>query len=89
MQTIFKYQLNPDHRAVSMPKGAKILTVGEQNSQIFIWALVNPDNPKVDRVFSVYGTGHDAPTTPTTVYVGTVMLLGGNLVFHVFEETNP
>lgn len=85
--TIYKYPLpvasNP---TITMPQHAQVLSVHVQNGMACLWALVNPALPFEERRFFVYGTGHAVEDTSLGRFVGTFMLSGGNLVFHVFEE---
>lgn len=82
---VFKYEINGDIR---MPQGAQLLHVGEQQEhnrlKLFVWALVNPDEPMVRRVLSVIGTGMTSQED-TSTYVGTVQSQSG-LVWHVFDQ---
>lgn len=84
---IYKYPITQPKGLISieMPAGAEVLTVQVQNEVPCIWALVGPDAPPTMRGFRMYGTGHeiDHENMP---YVGTFQLVGGSLVFHLFEE---
>lgn len=84
MLTIWKYRV-ATKTVLQIPKGGRVLSVDEQNGDIYIWVLANPNAEKEDRTFLVYGTGHDIPDNPMW-FVGTVQLMGGKLVFHIFEE---
>lgn len=86
MAEIWKYTLQPRTR-VPMPKGAKVLCAREQAGNVCIWAEVDPTAPKENRAFEVFGTGHEMADQPRT-YIGTVVLSGGALVFHVYESTS-
>jgi hypothetical protein len=88
MQYIYKYPLAPaDRQTVELPKGARMLSVGDQGGSVFLWALVNPELPTTNRKIRCIGTGHPiAKIDPDIRFLGTVMLLGGSLVFHFFEE---
>lgn len=88
MNVIYKYKLDPTWRKIDMPKCAKILHVGEQFNEVCIWAEVDTDNAMETRTFEVFGTGHQIPYDigASRNYVGTVMLDGGSLVFHVYER---
>lgn len=83
---VFKYILTVQRGStVAMPADAKVVAVGEQHGKICMWAIVpDPQAPVVVRVFSVYGTGD--PINPGADYLGTFFMLGGSLVWHVFEE---
>lgn len=86
MTTIWKFPIQLAARvAVPMPMGAKVLTAAGQGRDICIWAEVEPTRDREARLFAVYGTGHQMPDDPGT-YIGTAMLAGGHLVFHVYEE---
>ena len=86
MQAIWKFPLNYyDTNFISMPKGAKILSIQNQYEIACIWALI-PDitSDTETRIFIIYGTGHTHELIKGN-YIGTYQLDNGNLVFHVFE----
>lgn len=86
MKTIWKYKLHAgDTCSLSMPAGAEVLTTQVQAEEVCIWALVDDQAKEERRTFCVYGTGHPIKTTDPLLYVGTFQLMGGSLVFHVFE----
>lgn len=90
MKKIFKYTVPVGNTViVEMPEDAEILSVGNQREEIQAWAMVN-DSPNVDmksRKFRVFGTGHELPDdTSELLFLGTVLLFDGKLVFHVFED---
>lgn len=85
MKTIYKYEVQPFNETMMLPDGAKILSVGEQGSRIYIWALVESTVPAdTPRYIKSYGTGHPVEDT-TLSFIGTVQMQDG-LVFHFFEE---
>lgn len=86
MMTIWKYRWDrsSDVATFHMPPDSEVLCAREQGEDICIWACVNPNNElRVARRFRICGTGHSV--TIDDRYVGTAMLSGGALVFHVFE----
>lgn len=84
--TIWKYRLTTtDTQYAEMPKGAKILAVQMQNEVPCLWALVDPDQPKMKVKIAIFGTGHPIDERWGLKYIGTYQLNGGLLVFHVFE----
>jgi len=84
MKRIYKYPVPIDDKfVIQMPSGAFILTVQMQKSEPQIWALVDPDKPLTNKTFYLYGTGMEVK--PDLVYVGTFQMLGGSLVYHLFE----
>lgn len=88
MKTIFKYTLEThDEQDVTLPVGSEILTVKEQYGDICLWALVDPgEAKKEDRRIRILGTGHSFEDDfERTRYLGTVLMSGGSLVWHIFE----
>lgn len=88
MMTIWKYSLAVlDHQVIRMPRGAMVLTVQAQNGEGCLWALVDVDEPMVDRIFAVFGTGHFLRKAEWEKlhYIGTYQMLDGVLIWHVFE----
>lgn len=76
--------------SISMPKGARLLTVQVQRKEPCLWALVDPRAEKEERRFHVFGTGHPHPesTFAALRFVGTFQI-EDTLVFHVFVEPIP
>ena len=86
MRSIWKYHvLQEDRFAITMPAGAEVLCVQPQGSELQLWALVDTNALREERWFRTYGTGHPFAEVAQR-YVGTYQLLGGRLVFHLFEE---
>lgn len=84
MRNVWKYTLLPEC-TLEMPRGAQLLSVHVQGDDICLWALVDSSQPLTPRHFVIFGTGHAIHDVELT-YIGTVMMLGGALVFHVFER---
>jgi hypothetical protein len=68
-----------------MPIDAEILCVQMQYDTPCIWALVDNKNNDSFRNFRWYGTGHNIKDNPGK-YIGTVQMMEGKLIFHLFEE---
>jgi hypothetical protein len=85
-QTIWKWNLQTGSTTISMPVHARVLSVQEQCGVVELWALVQPSSPKRSRTFSIYMTGQELYDDPG-IYIGTVQVLGGEIVLHVFETT--
>ena len=82
--TVWKFPLPMTNVAeVSMPTGARILYVGIQAGEPFLWAAVDPNAEAERRRVRVAGTGHGLGDVGA--YIGSFMMAGGALVFHVFE----
>jgi hypothetical protein len=75
-----------DKIEVEMPAGASLLHAAEQGGVPCIWALVDPSVDKEIRKFRLAGTGHPINIhVDKLVHVGTFLIRGGQLVFHLFE----
>jgi len=87
---IYKFQLKiEDSQNLILPIGAKILSVGTTNQDstaIFIWATVdsNPIGYEARKI-RIIGTGQ-VYDTANLYFIGTVIVAGGRLVYHVFEK---
>lgn len=82
---VWKYELNSVLNKLHMPVGAEILAAQVQHNVMCLWALVDVNAPKVDRIIQVVGTGQVVTEGPVT-YIDTLMLSDGYLVFHIFER---
>jgi len=89
MKAIYKYMIPLiDAQLIPMPKGAIILSVGNQHECVQMWAEVDVDAPKVGRRIAVIATGQhfDPLSEYPKVLIGRVDLQGGSLIFHVFDH---
>lgn len=87
METILKFVLDEqDDQTVVLPKGYKILNVGEQQGTLTMWVMVNTDSPTTECHIRIYGTCHSIRQVMgyENIYLGTVMMSSG-LVWHLFE----
>jgi hypothetical protein len=87
-KTIWKFQIPiMDQFILSLHEGAEILTVQEQFGDAFVYALIDVDKEKKDRIFQLFGTGHLMydELNRQRKYIGTVQLDKGNFVYHLFE----
>ncbi len=86
MKSVWKFELPiTDRFSIPMPVGARLLNVETQNEQPCLWALVDPAAEKEGRQFRLAGTGHPINNPDELSYVGTCMMRGGGLVWHLFE----
>ena len=81
--SIWKYDLTHDG-VIEMPAGAKVLSVGWQKPHVKLWALVDPEVPKVKRRVKLLSTGNEI-VGEGWEFAGTA-LAPLDLVFHVFLE---
>ena len=88
-RTIWKYPFHVnDSVVIEMPVGAKIipfvaaarLEYGERG--LVVWAEVDPEAEREDRVLHVVGTGNPMPQRPMR-HIGTC--IAGPFVWHVYE----
>ena len=83
---IRKYALRIlDYQKIYFPTDAKILRVAEQDGELYLWALINPNVSPVTISIRIIGTGRpfdDFEEYPD--FLGTVVMHGGALVWHVF-----
>lgn len=89
MNTIWKYPIPIDaYFELEMPQGARILTVQMQYNEPQLWALVDKMAPREPRLFRLAGTGHPIDD-PRLNYIGTIQMMEGQLVWHIFEIPKP
>jgi hypothetical protein len=90
-QTVWKFPVPlggaSDQVHLEMPVGAEILTVALQHGAPQLWARVDPDAPREMRLFRWAGTGHRLHERERR-YIGSIQMLTGALVFHLFECTD-
>jgi len=85
MKMIWKYRLAPEI-TLSMPIGARVLHADCVEGEVYIWCLVNPISPLIDRKFAVFGTGMEIPDSiSSNEYIDTCKMMDGKLIWHVFE----
>lgn len=89
MKAIWKFAIEDarDKFEIEMPIGTEILCVQTQHEKPCIWALVDTGEgvEKESREFRMSETGHPLNDDLDLIYIGTFQILGGDLVFHVFE----
>lgn len=86
IKRIYKYELPfLDYATLDLPKGAKVLSAGNQKEKLCIWVLLDEEEGETDlRQFRVAGTGHPI-VEEGNVFINTVSFAQGNLIFHIFE----
>lgn len=84
---IYKYSLGiPETRAiVILPTGSKILSVGNQNGDAVLWAVVDAFSASAFRKeIIMVMTGQSIPEYAGK-FLGTVQFANGNFIAHYFE----
>lgn len=90
MITIWKFPLPIlDEPSIEMPRGARILSVGIQSGDAFVWAIVNTAlRTKELRHFFIFGTGLPIESgVPEGRFLGTIQQ--PPFAWHVFEQGAP
>lgn len=91
MITVYKYKLTPGPgtEEIVMPASAQILSIDAQNGRPCIWAKVDTDYAPERRLVNKLATGVpiDYHELDGMHFLGTVQLLLGNLVLHVYINT--
>lgn len=88
---VFKYPipvpLFGDIFTIYLPFGAEILHFAAQGDNLCLWCLVDPAEKNTkQRLFHVAGTGHEIEgMSPNWKFIGTCLMLGGALVWHLWE----
>ncbi|ANY67289.1 hypothetical protein BBD42_13005 [Paenibacillus sp. BIHB 4019] len=87
MAKILKYKIKPelDVQTLSVPVGAKFVSVIEQRGEIVVYAMVDGDVERKDRHIYCVGTGWDFDMSNLHVvnFIGTAQVQG--FVAHVIE----
>jgi hypothetical protein len=87
MITIYKYPISiEDATIIDMPVDAQILSIQVQHRKIVLWALVESDNQNEQRVFEIYGTGHNMDHYYKEGRIHRATVQWGDLVWHIFEK---
>lgn len=81
---IFKYELPLDDLVtLELPLGSEVLSVGEQNGKVYLWAKFNSATQFMEkRKFKIVGTGGEFDDHRLQ-YIGTVH--ERIFVWHIFE----
>lgn len=85
-KTIHKYSLDATHKvrvSVMMPRVAKIMMVGSQNGQPFLWAIVDSESPLFERRYRLIATGQPIPGGHD--HVASFTRNNGESTWHLFE----
>lgn len=90
-QTIYRYGIDVEDEVVlKMPRGARIISVGTKTpsagSMLDLWAMCDPEETELESVrIRIVGTGHPIPDWQQLLFIGTVVVYDGVLVWHVFK----
>ena len=82
-QAVWKYPLRDYVEKIKVPGSPQILRVGFQNENLFVWILVEPDQPMTEITLEIYGTGHKIAPRRGRTHIGTAV--SNLLAWHVFH----
>lgn len=86
MKVVWKYAIPiEDEFTIEMPSDAQILKIDVQAGEPQLWILVDALRINTKRYFKLVSTGHPFDDNGYW-YVGTLQLLYGAAVFHLFEK---
>lgn len=92
MRTIWKYALDSsDEQEIELPLESIILSAAFQDSQLVLWAMVDPHEQKREpRKLVLRGTGHPL-RVGNLKFISTAFYNTRHqqLVFHLFEDIGP
>ena len=85
-RSIYKYKIDiTDKQILTLPKGAKILSVINQFNVACIYAMVDTETTETEKYsLQCYGTGHPIRHDDSYKFLGTVAMLDGNFIYHLF-----
>jgi hypothetical protein len=88
MDKIYKYILDPNNWTVELPKNSNIISAESQGDNIVVYAIVNTEEKELRKVeIRVFGTGHNIDINLNYyIFLDTVKMYGGTLMFHVFYK---
>lgn len=92
MKRIYKYHLEvTDRQPIVLPSGSEILSVLVQYGRIALYALVDTDEQATEKyLIRMYGTGHPVDEIDCKFdFLGTVSLMDGQAIFHIFIRRDP
>ena len=88
MKTVYKYQIQPiEIQEINLPIQSKILSVGTQDGELYLWAEINLENHTIEepRKIRVSGTGWTLEDGECRKFIGTAHMPEQKLVWHVYE----
>jgi hypothetical protein len=87
-KVVWKYPLElKDEQIIEMPANARMLCVQMQGETPSLWVLVDPYKAHESRKILIAGTGHEREALAGFLtYIGSFQMMGGQLVYHVFES---
>lgn len=90
MKSVYKYIVSmAGYQELTLPINSRVLSVTEQNEKIVLYALVDTTTRETETVqIIVHGTGHPANDVDNYTFLGTVALMNGMFMLHIFYNKN-
>lgn len=87
-RVIFKYQMPVlEQFTMKLPAGAEIIRMQDQGGMFWLWAVVNTEEPMVERRFRAFKTGAKIPDGLVLRYVGfCAVFVQAELGLYIFED---
>ena len=85
MRQIWKWTLKDGETVIQAPI-ERFLTTQMQHGEIAVWGLVDTRKPDVEWLVYAVGTGQPLLDSMRGEYLGTVQMLDGLLIGHVFVQ---
>lgn len=87
-RSIYKYPISiDDTQTLTLPKGAEILSVINQYETPCIYAMVDTETKETEEyAIEGYGTGHSIRHDDSYKFLGTVAMMDGNFIYHLFYK---
>jgi hypothetical protein len=88
MKTVYKYEIEPKElQEINLPIQSKILSVAEQEGELYLWAEIDLDNHHIEepRTLRIAGTGWTLEDGENRKFIGTAHMPKQKLVWHVYE----
>ncbi len=87
---VYKYEVpvgpEPGISEVELPDRAWIVSFGQQNNDLFVWAVVDPEINQMKKVeLLLVGTGDQFAERHCGRFLGTAHLYEGQVVVHCFQ----
>lgn len=87
-KTIYKYQMPVQEEFIMrLPLGAVIIRMADQGGMLWLWAIVDTEQPLVERKFHAFKTGAAIPEHLCLIYRGFVAIyIQQELGLYIFED---
>lgn len=85
-RTIWKYQIPVlEDFTVKLPRGAEIIRFANENGMLWIWAIVEPDNPIEEKRLLAFKAGAEMPSVGLRYLGCAAIYVQAELMLYYFE----